>query len=291
MSDLSQDFGDSIRSISQYISSDIDIIQLFLLFVVLIFIILAFRNFLQISRRDILKGDNIEVTMAFFFTFLSITGLAPSYLILPFTLALLAVLSTAILKNRNILENIERNSSINRSIFTKAFDKEEVDRNIEHAKEMIILGTNLSNITRSQYSRIEDSLKKGNKVKILMIDLNKDLCDIVAKRHYEPTKGEDILKELSISFERCKNLYLMSKETKGQLEIRFLDFLPPFGGILINPDDNTGILYMWIYTYKIKTQTKPKVILHALDGQWYQLFKDEIFALWENAHNYRFDED
>lgn len=288
---MSQDFSDSIRLIGQYIFSEIDMIRLFLLFIVLIFIIFAFRNFLRISRRDILTGDNIEVTMAFFFTLLSITGLAPSYLILPFTLALLAVLSTAILKNRNILENIERNSSINRSIFTKAFDKEEVDRNIEHAKEIIILGTNLSNITRSQYSRIEDSLKKGNKVKILIIELNKDLCDIAAKRHYEPTKGEDILKELSISFERCKNLYLMSKETKGQLEIRFLDFLPPFGGILINPEDNTGILYMWIYTYKIKTQTKPKVILHALDGQWYQLFKDEIFALWENAHNYRFDED
>ncbi len=107
---------------------------------------------------------------------------------------------------------------------------------------------------------------------------------------YEPTKGEDILKELSISFERCKNLYLMSKETNGQLEIRFLDFLPPFGGILINPENNNSILYMWFYTYKIKTQTKPKVILHALDGQWYQLFKDEIFALWENAHEYRFDE-
>jgi hypothetical protein len=268
----------------------VDITQLLLLITVSIFVLLTLIKFLRKSGKDFLKGENLEVIMAFFFTFLSITGLVPPTLILPFTLALLAVLSVSILKNRNILEKIERNSSIDRSIFAEAFDKEEVDRNIEHAKEIIFLGTNLGNVTRGQYSRIEESLKKGNKVKILIIEANSSLCDIVAKRHYEPTKGEEILKELSISLGRCKNLFLKSKETKGRLEIRFLDFLPPFGGIFIDPEDINGIIYMWFYTYKIRNQTKPKVILHAMDGQWYQLFKEEIFALWENAREYRCNE-
>lgn len=283
---LSPNFSETNSSIFSHIFPGIDINQFVLLIIVSIFVLLALLKFLRKSRKDFFKGENLEVIMAFFFTFLSITGLVPPKLILPFTLALLAVLSVSILKNRTILEKIERNSSIDRSIFAEAFDKEEVDRNIEHAKEIIFLGTNLSNVTRGQYFRIEESLKKGNYVKILIIEANSNLCDIAAKRHYEPTKGEEILKELGISIERCRNLFLMSKETKGRLEIRFLDSLPPFGGIFIDPEDSNGIIYMWFYTYKTRNPTKPKVILHAKDGQWYQLFKEEILALWENAREY-----
>jgi len=253
-------------------------------------VLITLLIFLKKSSKDLRRGDNIEILMAYFFAFLSITGIAQPSLVLPFTLALLAVLSVAILKIRGVLEKIERNSSVGQGVFTQAFDRDKVNRGIEQAKQVMFLGTTLESVIHDQYSRIEDSLRRGNKIKILMIESNRNLCDLAAKRDYEQTRGEEILKELSISIQRCKNLYQMSKETKGKLEIHFLDFLPPFGGIFIDPqDDRNGKLYLWFYTYRTKNTTKPKVILHAIDGQWYHLFKEEILALWRDGREYHDD--
>jgi hypothetical protein len=282
---MSSNSTEIISSLIQSIFPGLDIMQIFLLIIASIFVLLTLIKFLRISGKAILKGDNLEVTMAFFFAFLGITGLARPSLILPFTLALLAVLSVAMLKNRSILEEIERKPAISQNVFIQAFDKEEVDRNIEQANQIIFLGTNLRSVTHDQYSRIEESLRKGNSIKILMI--NGSLCDLASKRNYEPTIGEEILKELNISIKRCRALYSMSKQTKGKLEIRLLDYLPPFGAIFIDPqEDLKGTLYLWFYTYRTRNTTKPKVILHARDGHWYQVFKEAIFALCKDAREY-----
>jgi len=281
------DYNDTINSILVLITPNGNIYQSILLIIVLIFVLAALIKFLRLFGKDVLKGDNLEVIMAFVLAFLSITGLVHPSLVFPFVLALLAVLSVAILKNRYILESIERRSSNNLSTFIESFNKDEVDKNIEGAKEIIFLGTNLDNVIHSQYYRIEERLKKGSEIKILLIKPNKTLCDIVAKRYYEPTKGETISKDLTTSIERCMNLESISKEAKGKLEIRFLDFLPSFGAIFINPEAYDGIIYLWFYTYKTKNPIKPKMILHSTDDRWYRLFKEEIIALWNNASEYR----
>ena len=281
-------YSETLSSALQSALHGIDTTQLILLSIAAIFVLVTFLIFLIKSRKDLLRGDSVEIVMAYFFAFLSITGIAQPSSVLPFTLALLAVLSVAILKNRNLLEKVERDLSDSQGVFTQKFDEYEVNRNIEQAKQIMFLGTNLKSVTHVQYSRIEDSLRRGNQIQILMIESKSSLCDLAAKRDYEQTSGEEILKELNISMQRCKNLYLMARETKGTLEIRFLDFLPPFGGILIDSqDDRNGKLYLWFYTYRTKNTTKPKVTLNAMDGQWYHLFKEEIFALWRDATIYR----
>lgn len=162
------DYKETINSILVLITPNSNIQQSILLIIVLIFVLAALIKFLRLFGKDVLKGDNLEVIMAFFLAFLSITGLVHPSLVFPFVLALLAVLSVAILKNRYILESIERRSSNNLSTFIESFNKDEVDKKIENAKEIIFLGTNLENVIHSQYYRIEESLKKGGEIKILV---------------------------------------------------------------------------------------------------------------------------
>lgn len=235
-------------------------------------------------RKNVLKVDNLEVVLAIIVAFLSITGLAPTWLVSPFILALLAVLSVAILKNRNILEKIERNSYSNRNVFLDSFNEEEVDKNLEHAKEVIILGTNLPNVMHRQYSRIEQKLRNGDKIKILIVKSDTKLSEIIAERYYEPKKIDSILADSNTTIELCKELHSIAKETKGELKFRFLDYLPPFGAIFVNPQDDNGIIYLWFYTYKTRDPKKPKMVLHATDSKWYQLFKEIIIALWDHAN-------
>jgi len=268
----------TIRQILDQISFNSDVPKLILS----IFILFILAKFLRDYRNDLRRGANLEVILALIITFLSIAGLVTSWLIPPFTLALLAVLFTGILKNTYILEKIEQKSH-SRDVFLEAFDKREVNENVEHANEVIFLGTTLSNVVHGQYSRIEESLKKGNKIKILVVESNSNLCNIVARRFYEPKNGESIIQDLNSTIGMCRHLESIAKNTKGQLEIRLLDFLPSFGAIFVNPEGNNSKLYLWYYTYKTKNPTKPKMILRPTDERWYQLFKEMILALWNNA--------
>jgi hypothetical protein len=285
---LSPTYNETIRPIIESILPGADAPR----FILSIFVFIVMVKFLLEFRKELFRGDNIEVIMAIVIAFLSITGLAPSLLVAPFTLALLTVLSASILKNRYILEKIEKNSRINKNTLIKEFNVEEVNSSIEHAKDIIFLGEDLSMTIYKQFSRIEDRLKNGTNIKILMIDPNSNLCDLAAMHYYADTKGEDIRNNINTSIQRCKKLETIGKETKGQLEIRLLDYLPPFGAIFVDPESDNGKLYLWYRPYKVKNQTKPKMVFsalegYALDGYWYQLFKEEIIALWDHAHECR----
>ena len=105
-----------------------------------------------------------------------------------------------------------------------------------------------------------------------MIDPNNDkMCDLAAMHYYAETKGEDIRNNINTSIQRCRKLETIENEIKGQLEIRLLDYLPPFGAIFIDPESDNGKLYLWYRPFKVKNQTKPKMVFsaseeYALDG-------------------------
>jgi hypothetical protein len=71
--------------------------------------------------------------------------------------------------------------------------------------------------------------------------------------------------------------------TSGNLEIRTSKFLFGHGSIAVDPGSARGILYMSNYPFKTGVGSKPKFILRAQDGYWYDFFRKEMQSLWENG--------
>ena len=51
------------------------------------------------------------------------------------------------------------------------------------------------------------------------------------------------------------------------------------------------VLVAWHYAFKTHFGNQPQVALKPEDGRWYELVREEIHALWENATPWPFAQD
>lgn len=60
------------------------------------------------------------------------------------------------------------------------------------------------------------------------------------------------------------------------------------GGLVgkgLSPQPRAGELFR--YPYKVPGGSKPKIVLQAKDGRWYEFFREEIRILWENGTDWQ----
>lgn len=69
--------------------------------------------------------------------------------------------------------------------------------------------------------------------------------------------------------------------TNGKLEIRTIQNPLGHGLVAKDPETASGILYIQNYPFKTEGGSRPKFILRAKDGYWYDFFKKELHNLWE----------
>ena len=94
-----------------------------------------------------------------------------------------------------------------------------------------------------------------------------------ARREVEPKSSE-------IRF----NLQLLcdlGKISPDKLEVRTIQYPLAYGVTAVNPDTASGALYLEHYCFRTASDSLPRFVLRAEDGQWYDFFKKEIRALWD----------
>lgn len=243
---------------------------------------------MRIFRRvwkDIQQGENIDlyvtVALAIILAILNLVGLAPSVLLNSITLAVLALITIAILGNRHRLEVIiERTSLATDRIPLEEFPPEFV-LELENAKEVWLTGIHQSAVITAYYSLFERKLKRGDKLRVLVVDPNGAACKMAAMRFPgRVSENQERIRILSTLESLCE----LKKIAPSNLEIRTIDYLLEYGAFLLDPETPEGVAYLQRYTFKtLGGARKPKLVYRRQDGRWYDLVCAEIRALWENA--------
>jgi hypothetical protein len=235
--------------------------------------------------KDIQQGENIDlyvtVTLAIVLAILNVVGVAPSPLIDSITLAILALITIAILGNRHRLEVIiERTSLATDRILLEEFPPEFISE-LEKAKEVWLTGIHQSATMTAYYSLFEKKLKKGDNLRVVLVDPNGAACKMAAMRFPgRVSEDQERIRILSTLESLCE----LKKIAPSKLEIRTIDYLLEFGAFLLDPETPEGAAYLQRYTFKtLGGARKPKLIYRRRDGRWYDLVCAEIHALWENA--------
>ena len=238
---------------------------------------------LQRIWQDFRQGENIDlyvtVIVSIVLAVLNILNIVPPSWITSLNLAVLALLSFAILGSRYRMETILEKITARQGLLLTEFP-DDLARDVEKSGELTILGVGLSRTLRLHYSRFLEKLQRGDTIRILLVNPDSSACDIAAMREYPPTTPDDqrgaIRRSLSV-------LHVLSQETGGNLEIRLADHPLTFGAIVGDPETSQGVLYLWHYAFKTRVANRPKMVLRPVDGYWYELFKEEVTAIWDSA--------
>lgn len=232
--------------------------------------------------NDIRKGENIDlyltVIAAFGVAGLNYFGQSSSALIASVTLAVLGALAVSSLTIRHKLKGLARTPSVG-EIFLEKFP-ENLNPNIEAAQDVWLVGVALKTPINVFYPMLEQKLRKGHSIKFLLVEPDPEVVQFAAIRSYTKQSIERTCHSITESLE---NYCELSAIEKGKVRIRTIRYPLDHGIIAINPQSVNGRMYVTNYSFKTKAGSQPKYVVRAEDGYWFDLYKDELYRLWENA--------
>jgi hypothetical protein len=242
--------------------------------------------------KDVKRGENLDlyvtVALAIILVVVNTLGLnLPEYWTESLILAILALLAVTILGNRQRLDSVLKSLPINtNSAFQIQFSEDvqnELEDQMDSAKEIYVFGVAAEGTLHKHYHRFKHILQRGCTLNIVLVDPYSSTCELVAKKQYRPISSETWKTKIVSSINQFHKL---RTETSGKMEIRIIDFPLSRGGILVDPVTSKGKIYMWEYSFKTIEPNVPKFVFTANDDYWYNHYKEEFMAIWNEANEW-----
>jgi len=227
-----------------------------------------YMKFLSRIWIDVRRGENVELyitaLIAIGLVILNLFGIVPQTFIEPLILTVLALLAISNLGNRYQMEEVKAKLSQSTETFFLEKYPPTLERDIERASELWLVSVSLTFVTRAYYSRIEQILKKGSIVRILLVHPEGPAVEMAESRAYGRPNVERARREILGSLDD----YCSLKATNGdRLEIRTIRNPLGHSIIAVNPDTSSGILYIQNYPFKTAGGAMPVYVIRAKDGQ------------------------
>jgi hypothetical protein len=148
------------------------------------------------------------------------------------------------------------------------------ERQLAHAKAVAILGLNLSRSSASK-DYLYERARAGCKFRILLAE-----PDSPAQRMTAGTADEAVRqRDLENSIRKLEPLL----ET-GNVKLRYLPVVPPFSLLIIDPEDEFGIVQVELFVYGTPTSERPHFVLtKANQKRWFDFFMKQFDLLWTNS--------
>lgn len=232
--------------------------------------------------QDIVRGENIDlyiaVIIALGLAVLNLLGIAPPSTLAPITLAVLGLLAISTLGSRHQVEKLLEKLSQTADSFFLEEHPQGYKEDVLASAELWFIGVSLDRTIRNNHSVLERKLQKGDSIKVLLVHPEGAASEIAASRMQFKTEADAVRQLIHSSLNYLSQL---KQVAPSKLEIRTIQDPLTFGGVVINPNSASGVLYLAHHPHKNTGRSHPKFVLRARDGYWYDFFKLEIQTLWE----------
>lgn len=234
--------------------------------------------------NEIRRGESLDlyitIALAIVLVILNLINFIPVSWLPPLNVAILALLAIAVLENRHRLDTLLEQSTSRDQIMLTHFPDSLLFHDMDKAKQLTLIGVDLSLVLKQNYARLESKLRKGHSIKVVLVNPDSPACEMAAILHYEPTTCDE---KRAVINRSIRILNELKQKTKGKLEIRLLNHLPTFGAIVSDLHTADGAIYLWHYAFKAGDTERLKLIVRDTDGAWYEKFKMEIDTILDNT--------
>lgn len=231
---------------------------------------------------DIRQGENIDLYLtilaALLFVILNLAGLAPDTFLAPLTLSVLALLAVTNLVNRHRMEALMEQKNLTLDDFFREEFPPTYKADFENAAEVWLVGVSLNRTVKTLYGKLEQKLKQGGRVRVLLVHPQGPGLEMAVTRNYARRDVTLKRQEITSILTLLDGLHAIAP---GQLEIRTIQHPLNYGAMATNPDAANGALYLEHYCFRVSVESVPRFVLRTQDGRWYDFFKTELRTLWE----------
>jgi hypothetical protein len=162
----------------------------------------------------------------------------------------------------------------------------------ESASELYLVGVSLDRTLRDAYTAIEDFLRRGGSLRVLLVDPNADLAIRVADRRAYHEQGFAHRKgHIEGSIATFADL---AARTGGEVQLKVIADPLTFGATMIDGDRGSTETRIVIQHYSFKKrearEPNPVFVVRPTDGVWFGEFREELENLWNAGRDWVADE-
>lgn len=249
-------------------------------------------DLLKAALRNTWKNFDFYLTFlgaAFVFTlkWLGIVGLES---VLSSILAILALLALSILRNRNkqalidkTLVNLKDNYVTADNFFDLYDEPNKLRIFLPDAKSAFFWGVTLHRTIPACAGAIKRSLERGAKLRFLLAKpYSSALNTAVFIREPESSQAREN-NDLYKSIEQLVAI-VKSVDKINNIEVRTIDYFPPYAIFAIDADSEKGIMTIVPFTFKTFTENRPSMnLLKQRDQHWFEFFEEQFEKVWLEA--------
>ena len=206
-------------------------------------------------------------------------GIVSIEYIYPVLLASLGILCISVIKGEHNFQKLFHSINKEQSLFKNDFPST-MREQIINAEDLFLIGVTLSRTIKTYNSAFIKKVKKGERIRVLLIDPVGPAVDLAETRNYGRMDPNRTRQEIKSSI---NDLLEIKKYNPGYLSIRTIKNPLTHGVISINPHLSGGILFLENYPYKTIGGSIPKFILQQGIDYWYDFFLEEAEILWNHG--------
>ena len=158
--------------------------------------------------------------------------------------------------------------------------RDRIEDRIAVATDILLLGNTLGRTLDVHWHQLEGKLGQQPSVRVLLVDqaarLSISLWPDPPSRLQRTKKSS----KFKMTLERLKTL---KAAKESGLQVRLINYPLAYGGIAIDPQTRNGILFLWYHSFKSTKPKLPKLIARSSDHPWFEHYRDEINALWQQG--------
>jgi Domain of unknown function (DUF5919) len=168
-----------------------------------------------------------------------------------------------------------------RPLFQSEFGPE-LENSLRNARDQLITGITRNTLFMSNYSKFEDSLRGGCKIRVVLADPTSDAVAVAAGRYYAERSPDSMRERIRHTLRLLAELH---RSSGGDLTVRLTSRTLASGVISVDgrsQDACSGGQAMFIEYYSYQARGEPKFVLQP-DDEWFDHFRQEAEALWDSA--------
>jgi hypothetical protein len=238
--------------------------------------------------RALRRWHNIEILATVFLAVvlfvLDILGIAKDAWISSATLAVLAVVGWALLKNVSMSEYLADSLSdpTAERFFARRQGMDDVDAKMVAARDEIFLwGTAIHMHVPYLERRLAELATRKVRVKVLLIKPAGGAFDMAVFRAGPNETSASLTDKLAASHRVLTRLLAAYPES---IEVRHVDYLAPYTMYAYDPDSAEGNLDVRLSSFHGENDLRPTFHLrHKIDGAWFEYFTQQFRGVWAAA--------
>lgn len=240
--------------------------------------------------NDLKRGENLDsyitIGVAIVVGALAFFDLVPSGKVSGLILAVLAVLAFSVLVTRAGISDMVALQSRPGHQFYSDFPPELVQAR-NSSDNIYLIGVDLGRTIETSFGAFTHSLKHEGRIRILVTDPTADDSAVDARSQFSKPDIADIRDGIRHSLRKLERLKTL---TNGNLEVRITKSALKFGLNYIDVNKVTATLYVQLYSFRLKGESRPMLKLTTADGEWFECYQEQAEALWEEAQVYNLGE-